>query len=245
MDLDKKPRSAAAEKFMEGVLKNAASPEVQRIFEKDIEANYGPIKIPYKRINFPGHRPDKLYGYEWDTNGNVLLMQKLEAVIKTVIDKYGKCEFICGGAIGIDQMAAEICIKLKATHDIRVKLALPFAEQYILWKQRDIDRWKRHMFEADSVVFTDTLSMYKTKNVPMGKYHAAKMHRRNEFMVDESSLTIAVWDGTPGGTDNCVRYAVTHDVHVIVLHPRRLKVMAILKSFEEYIQYKDKVGGNF
>ena len=33
------------------------------------------------------------------------------------------------------------------------------------------------------------------------------MQKRNRYMVDNSDIVIAVWDGTPGGTENTVRYA--------------------------------------
>jgi uncharacterized phage-like protein YoqJ len=36
---------------------------------------------------------------------------------------------------------------------------------------------------------------------------AAKMQVRNEWMVDSSDGVVALWNGTAGGTANCVRYA--------------------------------------
>ena len=42
-------------------------------------------------------------------------------------------------------------------------------------------------------------------------YSAEKMQIRNRYMVDwlgdSTGLLIAVWDGSPGGTANCVNYA--------------------------------------
>lgn len=39
-----------------------------------------------------------------------------------------------------------------------------------------------------------------------GEYAPAKMQKRNEWMVRESDFILACWDGSPGGTANCVRY---------------------------------------
>ena len=38
-------------------------------------------------------------------------------------------------------------------------------------------------------------------------YAAWKMQVRNKWMVDNSDLVLALWNGTDGGTANCVRYA--------------------------------------
>lgn len=45
------------------------------------------------------------------------------------------------------------------------------------------------------------------------------MNKRNEWMVDNSDLVIAVWDGTKGGTANCVRYAVKQGKEITKLEP--------------------------
>jgi uncharacterized phage-like protein YoqJ len=37
------------------------------------------------------------------------------------------------------------------------------------------------------------------------------LQKRNEWMVDHCDLLIAVWDGSEGGTANCVRYARHHE----------------------------------
>jgi len=38
-------------------------------------------------------------------------------------------------------------------------------------------------------------------------YAAWKMQRRNEAMVDACTHVLALWDGSSGGTENCVKYA--------------------------------------
>lgn len=43
--------------------------------------------------------------------------------------------------------------------------------------------------------------------------------KRNEWMVDHATMVLAVWDGTSGGTSNCVCYAKTNHVPVLRYHP--------------------------
>lgn len=40
-----------------------------------------------------------------------------------------------------------------------------------------------------------------------GGYSPAKMQVRNMWMVEYSDAVLALWDGTTGGTGNCVEYA--------------------------------------
>ncbi len=41
--------------------------------------------------------------------------------------------------------------------------------------------------------------------------------RRNEFMVDASDALAAFFDGSPGGTANCVRYARSVGRRVVIM----------------------------
>lgn len=40
-----------------------------------------------------------------------------------------------------------------------------------------------------------------------GGYSPEKMQRRNAWMVDHCDFLLACWDGSPGGTGNCMAYA--------------------------------------
>jgi uncharacterized phage-like protein YoqJ len=48
------------------------------------------------------------------------------------------------------------------------------------------------------------------------------MQLRNEFMVNNSDIVIAVWDGTNGGTANCVKYAQVENKEIIIIDPHKL-----------------------
>jgi uncharacterized phage-like protein YoqJ len=50
------------------------------------------------------------------------------------------------------------------------------------------------------------------------------MQKRNEWMTDNSKYIIAVWDGTKGGTGNCVNYGKKVNKLITSLHPKTLEV---------------------
>jgi len=68
----------------------------------------------------------------------------------------------------------------------------------------------------------DTLDKYKIKGYTEDRYYPAKMQKRNEYMVDNSNIVIAVWDGTKGGTYNCVKYAEKLGKEVIIINPKEI-----------------------
>jgi uncharacterized phage-like protein YoqJ len=43
--------------------------------------------------------------------------------------------------------------------------------------------------------------------------------KRNEWMVDHAQMVIAVWDGSSGGTANCVKYALKQGKRVWQINP--------------------------
>jgi uncharacterized phage-like protein YoqJ len=45
------------------------------------------------------------------------------------------------------------------------------------------------------------------------------MQKRNEWMVDHADAVIAVWDGSPSGTANCIGYARKKRRPILVIDP--------------------------
>jgi uncharacterized phage-like protein YoqJ len=162
-----------------------------REFEKIIHLRY-----MEKTLCFTGHRPDKCGG--WNPNNPIAknIKTKLEEAITQAIQE-GYTSFISGGALGVDQWAAEIVLKLKEQNsNIKLIIARPFSSQASVWNQESKIIFKSICDRADEVV-----------DVSEEPYAAWKLQKRNEYMVNRSSLVIAVWDGTAGGTANCVNYA--------------------------------------
>lgn len=167
---------------------------------------------------FTGHRPNKLEGgYDYYSSPNIALGRQIRKVCIELIEKHNVDTFICGGALGVDQMAFMVCNKLKEKYpNIKIVLAMPFEKQSANWINESKKLLEKHIELADEVVYVDELPKYTIKNLPIKEYNPAKMQKRNEYMVDNSDFVVAVWNGdTSGGTANCVRYAQSKNKEII------------------------------
>ena len=105
--------------------------------------------------------------------------------------------FITGMAIGADQLFAEAIIMVKKYIDCTLTAAIPFLGQETKWPAISQKRYRHILSQCDKIVY-----------VCDPGYAPWKMQKRNEWMVDNSNLVLAIWDGrTTGGTHNCVAYA--------------------------------------
>lgn len=116
----------------------------------------------------------------------------------------GYRDFLCGGALGFDLIAAEHVIRLRENHpDVRLIFCLPCADQSARWKKADCSRYERLLYLSDE---TRVLSP---------RYYDGCMQARNAYMVDRSYLCVAYMARLHGGTLSTVRYAISQDVPVI------------------------------
>lgn len=133
-----------------------------------------------------GHRPHKLGGYGTDVK------EELNNILMPWLSTCGASEIISGGALGWDQALALAAWDL----GIPVTLALPFDGFDSKWPKSSQEELLYLIKRADRVV-----------NVCDSGYAPWKMQVRNKWMVDSSDKVLALWDGSDGGTANCVRYA--------------------------------------
>jgi len=162
---------------------------------------------------FTGHRPDKLPGgYKENTVGCVELKKALFQEVERLASD-GYTEFISGGALGVDTWAAEAVLEVKKTHPlIKLTIARPFPSQDSKWPQESKYRFKAFCDAADKVV-----------DVSPEPYAVWKMQIRNQYMVDNSDLVLAIYDGSKGGTGNCVEYAKSKQKQIIIIDPNTLE----------------------
>lgn len=111
-------------------------------------------------------------------------------------------------ALGVDQIAASAAIEL----DIPFIAAVPFLGQEKMWPTQSQDFYNLLISAAEDVVI-----------VCDGDYSPQKMQTRNKWMVDKCDVLIAVFDGTPGGTKNCVDYAISKEKEIIKINPDDLR----------------------
>lgn len=57
------------------------------------------------------------------------------------------------------------------------------------------------------------------KYVSENNYTQNCMQKRNEAMVDSCNIVLAVWDGSSGGTCNCVNYARKRNKNIYIINP--------------------------
>lgn len=150
-----------------------------------------------------GHRPRKIGGYD----PNNPLRQRIRMELRAHLERLQPVHTITGMALGVDQDFADVCLVLK----IPFVAAVPFVGQESQWP-----------VEAQQS-YRELLSLaLRVEVVSEGRYRPWKMQRRNEWMVDNCTHLIGVWDGSAGGTANCLRYAheVGRDVLRVHVPPR-------------------------
>lgn len=149
-----------------------------------------------------GHRPNKLIGgYDLDNPSNQKIKEEMIKILTVLLEqKTNKLICYSGMALGVDMLFADAVLTVKDTYDERIELvcAIPFEKQTNNWvNQDDIDFYNLIIKYADKVVNTTGEIEYKP-------YY---LQKRNEYMVDNSDLILAYWNGTSGGTKNCIDYA--------------------------------------
>lgn len=154
-------------------------------------------------VCFTGHRPTEFGGYDESLPQICYIKNALRDKIESAILN-GYDTFISGMACGVDMWAAEAVIELQGKYShIKLVAAIPFAEQASVWPEHTQERWTGIITKAS-----------ETKYVSPSGYAAWKMQVRNVWMVDHASLVIAVWNGAPGGTNNCIVYAKQTDTAI-------------------------------
>ena len=149
-----------------------------------------------------GHRPNKLRGgYSEET------FERLVELAQSALVRHEATHVISGMALGWDQALAE------ATRRLGLPLVayIPFAGQEGRWPIESQQRWQSLCDYASAKVV-----------VCEGGYTPQKMQHRNERMVNDCDMLLALWNGdTSGGTWNCVKYAQTQTrVQIVNLWPR-------------------------
>lgn len=155
---------------------------------------------------FTGHRPSKL---PWGENEADLRCLALKEAIGLEVEKAynrGYRHFICGMARGCDLYFCEAVQALRDSRPgVTVEAAIPCETQADKWPQPDRERYRRLVGLCD------------IETMVQREYDRGCMLRRNRYMVDHSSLLIAAFDGSRGGTLYTATYALKHGVEVVVI----------------------------
>lgn len=158
---------------------------------------------------FTGHRP-RSFPWKGDETapGCALLKKTLAEQIKLLADR-GVTDWLSGIAQGVDLWAAEIVLDLKEKNlALRLHCILPCEGQERKWPSSERERYYSILRQADEVIYVNR------------EYHNGCMLERNRYLVEHSSVLLAVYNGTyRGGTGMTVRYAKRLGREVIVIEP--------------------------
>lgn len=157
---------------------------------------------------FSGYRPEKL---PWGQNENdsrcLILKEKLYDIVSAVYTS-GIRHYICGMALGSDTFFCEAVLQFREDHpDLTLEAALPCEDQAARWSEAQRSRYFKLIGQCDVETFVGK------------KYTPDCMMRRNRYMVDHSSILIAVYDGRFGGTMHTVGYAKANGLEIIQIKP--------------------------
>lgn len=157
------------------------------------------------KVAATGHRPPKIGGYdEW----NPIRMHIRKIMVKDLLELKAKFALegrmlvgISGMALGIDQDFARAC----CTAEVPFDAYIPFEGQHLAWPNASQKTYKNLLEKARFIVNTE----FRLPDPVEHNYEGVcyLMDWRNKCMVDDSTKVLAFYDGSDGGTGNCVAYA--------------------------------------
>ncbi len=155
-------------------------------------------------------------GHRFVKRNDEAMLERLDLLLEAMYQR-GYRDFLCGGAIGFDAIAAEHVALLRQTHpDVKLIFCLPCADQSKKWKKADAERYERLLYQGDEI------------RVLSPSYYEGCMQVRNAYMVDHSSICAALMNQLRGGTLSTVRYAYSQDVPVV-----NIAIPTVLEEFDQ------------
>ena len=166
------------------------------------------LKDKSKVACFTGHRPQKLsWGYNEKDERCLRVKEKArERILNAINDGY--TTFISGLAMGFDMICAEIVLEVKKDNpELKLVGAIPCLDQPSRWSESYKRRYKNIVEKLDHKVCKCT------------SYVNGCMQERNRFMIDNSSLCIALYNGKSGGTAQTVKDAEKKGLKLAIINP--------------------------
>ena len=176
------------------------------------------------KICITGYRPNKLparYGYNIHGPAYQDLAKVIQDVLRIamLLNQDTELECISGMALGIDQLYVDFVsnhfrywMQAKA-FKCSITAAVPCRGQEKKWPVSSREEYHKLLALCDKVHY-----------VTNGQFTPTCMENRNRWMVDNSDAVIAVYDGKPGGTANCVKYARRQGKTIYYINPETLRI---------------------
>ena len=158
--------------------------------------------------SFTGHRPTKL---PWRGNENdprcLELKRQIAASLEGIYES-GYRHFLCGMAIGCDTYFAEAVLALRERFpDVTLEAAIPCDTQSDRWNGKQKETYRRILSQCDKITYVSHV------------YTPGCMQLRNEYMISQSSLLLACFNGSFSGTMKTILLAEREGLRTIILEP--------------------------
>lgn len=169
-----------------------------------------------KKCCFTGHRPKSLpWGYDESKETCIEFKKALSFVINKAIEN-GYSYFICGLAEGFDTIALETLLEIKKNNsNIIIEGAIPCIGQELKWNEHSQERYRKNLKLLDKTTIISNT------------YTNTCMHERNDYMLDNSELVIACYNGGSGGTMSTITKAKKKNKKIIVINPKTLEIKGV------------------
>lgn len=132
------------------------------------------------------------------------IRERLTQYIEAFINEKGIINFISGGALGFDMLAADCVAKLREKYpQIRLVLYLPCINQSNKWGNNEKYYYRLMLSRADEILYVSE------------EYDSGCMQRRNMRMVWDSSCCIAFCTVAKSGTGQTVRNAKAVGMEIV------------------------------
>lgn len=157
---------------------------------------------------FTGHRPSKLPWLDDEMDIRCKTLRSKIFDVAEALYSSGIRRYICGMAMGCDMMFAQEVIRLRKFADgVSIEAAIPC--------QTQASRWP----DENRALYEELLAACDLRTLVSREYSSYCMQKRNKYMVDNSSVLLAVYDGTPGGTKSTIDYAAKKGLEIIRIAP--------------------------
>lgn len=188
---------------------------------KLLDTANGTVAEKVLTVAFTGNRTQKFRNQEEITKTIQVLSLMIDRAITRACELgYSKISFISGVAPGVDTWGANLVMKLaKQRHDIKVALvaAVPCKTLPSVWPAEHKQDYERIIKQANFVHYVSDNSYSNPQ----------QLHKRNEWMCNQltgaDDLVLAVHNGSPGGTQKCIDYAVRLQKAIVMYEPRTEK----------------------
>ena len=188
-------------------------------------------------LTVTGHRPNKISKelYDWNKPLAQHYIRFFINYIRTAAEeaKNHNVSVICrsGMALGIDTVFAIAALFLKrAGYPVLLHCYIPCSNHSSNWPKSSVDVYNKILSYADEVIY-----------VSDKPYTNKSMQDRNIAMVDGINedgcdRVLAIWDGTKGGTGNCVNYARSRNKIIDVVSPESINKTMPKEGYKELIE---------